>query len=360
MMEIILIIVCVCIVDFLMQTLLFFKKYSFSPLHIETFDGSNQPYHPSVIYRKSGWNGFKYWMVLTPYPMEKLPYKDRWECPCIYCSNDGLSWNVPDGFCNPLDDLVDEEISSKDFFSDPHLILRDTILECWYRISHNYNDERDTYVLRKCSDNGYVWSEREILFNPKDRNSVEKLGDMVRSPAIIYAGMYRMWYVDNKKNKGNRNLCYTSSVDGKKWENRIICNLSGKQINPWHIDVSLIDGLYYLLIYDLYDLTLWTSDNGIDFVFKQILLRPSLKYGNFYSDGLYRSVLVKTEKDYRCYFSAFDDKKTYIGLMKGKSITQMKVVSCSKQNYNFMQLCVIYLKNRKRDISKLKSKLLKR
>lgn len=78
MQEIIITLIATIILDFLIQTLIFKVKYSQTPLKIKTFDGSDQPYHPSVMYSANGWNGFQYWMVLTPYPMQKAPYKDRW------------------------------------------------------------------------------------------------------------------------------------------------------------------------------------------------------------------------------------------------------------------------------------------
>lgn len=168
-----------------------------------------------------------------------------------------------------------------------------------------------------------------------------------------------MWYVDNKHNVGQRKLCYTSSIDGKQWKQRISCQLTGKFINPWHIDVTYIDGLYRLTVYDLYELTLWDSPDGIHFQYKQTLLKPSLKYGSFYSDGLYRSVLLKGGNNYTCYFSAFDDKRTHIGIMRGKTLSQLKVISCQDSHYKLNQLIIIYLKNRKRTLSLLKSKLLK-
>lgn len=173
MQEIIVILITIFILDFLIQTIIFRKKYSQAPLQIKTFDGSDQPYHPSVMYSANGWNGFQYWMVLTPYPMQKAPYKDRWECPCIYCSTDGINWTPPANFQNPLDDLTDKEIEHKDFFSDPHLVQRDNILECWYRISHHCHNDRDTYLIRKCSVDGIHWSEREILYDPRVPENVD-------------------------------------------------------------------------------------------------------------------------------------------------------------------------------------------
>ena len=34
--------------------------YNQKPLKIRTFDKSDSPYHPSVLYIENGWNGYKY------------------------------------------------------------------------------------------------------------------------------------------------------------------------------------------------------------------------------------------------------------------------------------------------------------
>lgn len=166
MLAIFYLIILVIALDMLWQTFSFLRKYAHYPLAIHTFDGSDQPYHPTALFIDEGWNGFRYWMALTPYPMNKPPYKDRWECPCIYSSNDGVHWDVPERFKNPLDDLTNEEISHRDFFSDPHLVLKDNRLECWYRISHHHNGIRDTYVIMKSSLDGIHWSERNVMIDP--------------------------------------------------------------------------------------------------------------------------------------------------------------------------------------------------
>ena len=36
------------------------------PQSIPTYDGNNQPKHPSVI-KFASWNGFTYWMAMAPY-----------------------------------------------------------------------------------------------------------------------------------------------------------------------------------------------------------------------------------------------------------------------------------------------------
>lgn len=331
-------------------------KYAQSPLVIKTFDGSNQPYHPSVLFFENGWNGYKYWMVVTPYPMH-VEYKDRWECPCIYASNDGIEWESPSGLVNPIDDLSPEDIKAKNFFSDPHLVVKDGQLECWYRITKKTQDDANTILVRKKTTDGINWCEREVLANPEDSSIAATLGDMVRSQAVLYFNdKYRMWYVDNKRNVGQRNLCYSESEDGHLWQNRNNCVLSGRKINPWHIDVSIIDGIYYLTIYDLWNLTLWGSKDGISFEYIKEILSPSLIYGSFYSDGLYRSSLIKDCSEYKLYFSAFDEKKTSIGLMRGNRPSSMEVYKGDGKLAN--SVLTIYINNRKRLLSIIKHRVL--
>ena len=68
------------------------------PLKIETPDGYNEPYHPSVLFFENGWHGYRYWMAFTPMPLKAShnPYTDRWECPCVYASNDGKTFVSPE------------------------------------------------------------------------------------------------------------------------------------------------------------------------------------------------------------------------------------------------------------------------
>ena len=304
------------------------KPYNQRPLDIKTFDGSNSPYHPSVAYFKNGWNGYKYWMVETPFSPKSKPYMDRNECPSIHVSNDGYHW------CeiarNPIDDLSLTEIEQLDYFSDPHLVYANGNLECWYRLTHRngiYNNFENLQLIRKCSSNGIQWSDREIMVNLAEIEG-DALGNMVVSPAIIYKkGKYRMWYV-NSESREQRGLSYSESADGHKWEKTIGCTLQGAGNNPWHIDVNYIDGKYILLSYDFKDITLWESDNGINFKFVKLILTPSIP-GSFYGDSLYRACIIK-DTLYKVYFSCSDFFCTHIGLLEGKNINEMSVKPSKK------------------------------
>ena len=98
-------------------------KYNQSPLNIETFDGSNSPYHPSVLYSSDGWGEYHYIMSETPFyfglPSVGENYRDQYEDPSIHFSKDGLHWTK---CTEPLVKLSKEEIDNRDYYSDPDLV----------------------------------------------------------------------------------------------------------------------------------------------------------------------------------------------------------------------------------------------
>lgn len=335
----------------------FFSRFNQTPLRLRTFDGSDQPYHPSVLFFSKGWNGYKYWMVETPYPIGGKPYKDRWECPEIHVSQDGIHWNAVEN--NPIDDLTEEQIQNKDFFSDPHLVFVNDHIECFYRYSQRQRKGFHTYLLRKCSTDGKNWSDREILADLYADDVIATLGDMVRSQAVLYEnGLYAMWYVDNVDPKGEKSVCFAKSIDGYHWSERVKCQLVGHPIEPWHLDVNRIDGELYLTIYGFNNITLWKEIENNVFQFVKVVLETSNKFGSFYSDGLYRTSLIKDEESCKLYFSAFDEYTTSIGLMSGDSPENLEVVSADGNNISFIQYPPVFIQNIRRTLYPLKVRLL--
>ena len=301
------------------------KPYNQKPLYIKTFDGSDSPYHPSVLYFKDSWNGYKYWMAETPYSPLCKPYQDRNECPSIHVSNDGINWSEISN--NPIDNLNKKEVKELDYFSDPHLVYVNGVLECWYRLTRRKgisNNHKHTLLLRKRSKDGVNWSEREILTEITEHKK-NLLGDAIFSPAIIYKnGTYRMWYV-NSDYPPCRDICYSESIDGYIWNQPTTCILESRGNRPWHIDVKYIDKKYYLVNYNLYDISIWDGHDGINFKFKKQLLTPSIT-GSFYGYKLYRACIVKDDNEYKVYFSGNDFIHTYIGLMGGKDIDSLNFI----------------------------------
>ena len=354
----VLFVACVILIDYIYQYNKF-QKYNQTPLTIKTPEGSNQPYHPSVLYIQGGWNGYKYWMAETPYPLGKdgdwkglPPYRERWETPCIHVSNDGIHWNNLEESYNPIDDLDEQDIQNKNYFSDTHLTFYKDTLECWYRISHKKDNA--TYILRKYTLNGKDWSPREVMIDLQDSSIIKnETGNMIISPAI-YKGIngYTMWYVNSVKKP--REICRSSSIDGKKWSKKEICRLPDASVTPWHIDLQYIDKKYYLVIYD-YDtnlLTLWSSIDGLSFGNKKVLLSRAPILGSFYSYGLYRSSLLKDDNEYKLYFSAFE-KSTKIGLMKGTSLDSLQIYPVAGKYISFCKYPIVYLRNKKQILKDL-------
>lgn len=60
--------------------------------------------HPDVEFFPNGFNGYKYWMVFTPYfgAVENVQISKRYENPTVVVSNDGLNWESPAGIHNPI------------------------------------------------------------------------------------------------------------------------------------------------------------------------------------------------------------------------------------------------------------------
>lgn len=319
------------------------KPYNQIPLKIKTWDGLDSPFHPSVIYFHNGWNGWKYWMVETPFSPKCKPYVDRNECPSLHTSNDGVSWSEPTGLINPLVNLDWKGERNLDYYSDPHLVMVGNKMECWYRLTQRHGDinNRSKVSLRRIyTYNGVDWSAEEIIANLWTGEDDIGIGRMVVSPALIYSAQegYTMWYVNSETKYGERKIVVSYSRDGYLWSNAIMCILEGCAINPWHIDVMQdTDGSYLLTVYDENNLTLWSSIDGITWRYISEMLSPSRALGSFYRVGLYRSCVVHDSSKYNLYFSAYDYDNTYIGLSTfNKPGEKIKLVS-SHNNHTFKE-----------------------
>lgn len=284
----------------------------------------HHPWHPSAVYVPEGWNGHRCWMAQTPYPpFHVAPYKDRWELPCIHYSDDGIRWESIDA--NPIDDLTDEQIASHSYHSDPHLVKKDGVLYCYYRLMEDH-DERTT-ILRKHSRDGVKWSEREIIKVERGKRKVES---EIISPAVVWTGeKWRMYYVDDTYTNLQRGIQLAESEDGihftvigSVWEQQ--------EVKPWHIDVQLIEGKYYLLVHDVDANTLWlyTSKDGMHFGEGKEILKASGKLTDYWSHKLYRACLVDVEGKKHIYFSANEGMASYIGRMVEEKKGMFTIVDC--------------------------------
>ena len=290
-----------------------------TPLNIKNTNNCQPyPWHPSVVFAEKGWNGHKYWMAQTPYPpFEAEPYRDCFELPCIHYSNDGVHWHPIPG--NPIEMLTKEEIEAHNYYSDPHLVLKDGALELYYRFTYLKDRQlvdNKTVLLRRTSVDGVNWSSREIIADLRTKEDLAIWGEQIISQAIVWNdGKYRCYYVDRSSYLKDRKILCAISVDCQVWEPYSEIELLGCELDPWHIDVQFYDGKYQMIVYDMNKLVWFESVDGLRFQFVSEVLKPSMNRYDLYSDGLYRACSVKTNEKVLVYFSAKRKKNTYIGLL---------------------------------------------
>lgn len=138
--------------------------------------------HPSVLHREGGWNGYAYWMAVTPYAHSDAQYEN----PSLYVSQDGVSWSVPPGIVNPL---IPKPALARRYNSDPHLALDpDGRLHLFYRAA---GADRDDTLYLVSSQDGRHWTAPKAILD-------EPLADERElSPAVFWAGgEWAMYYVD--------------------------------------------------------------------------------------------------------------------------------------------------------------------
>lgn len=277
------------------------------PLLIETYDGTNQPTHPKLISFPESWNGYKYWLVYTPYP-DGQPATEN---PCIAVSNNLYYWTTPNGMTNPLVPSP-QNAGMSNYNSDAHLVYRaDTdTLECWYREVAGGNTET---IKRVTSKNGVAWTAPETL------HTVTGNVLQVICPIVLWDNeRYAIWVATDGRIKK-----YTSQ-SGSNWAEVGFARLNGIEgIDTWHFDVIKTEDGYELLNYtgrsDSGTLTHFVSVDGNDWAQSDFLMKPSENPSAFDARSLYKSTFIKEGGKYvLIYAGVSNDNKWQIGLAKSE------------------------------------------
>lgn len=270
------------------------------PLNIPTYEGSGQTTHPSVLYFKEGWNGYKFWMVHTPYPNADNQYEN----PSIVASNNNVNWVEPAP--NPIALLLPENT----FQSDPCIFMNRNTKELWFRATTG----TPTEMYRMTSMDGANWTEREKLF---DTDSFE----MVRSQTVrMVDGKYSMWYTSGSTS--DVTLKYAESTDGKNWTNVRELEIELDELFTWwHGDVIVDNGFYEMVIMCQSDTEPWSvfytySYDNIEWKPAMLLVKPTTNSLRFDNSDLYRPAWVMVEDEYFLYYST----PSKIALTTGESI----------------------------------------
>lgn len=194
--------------------------------------------HCDVLYFKDGWNGYKYWMVATPYPDFTR------EQPCIYASHNGTNWVVPSGLVNPVVSRAEAVAvyGGNAFTPDPDLMFANGTLYLFYL---RFSTALDFQLCRRSSTSGVKWSDPVITLTGSTPGII--------SPAFIYEGgtNVTMFYVKGLA-AGTPTLQYRTSADlGLSWgveQNVTAPKCTDLKPDFWHIDVIKVSGKYHALV----------------------------------------------------------------------------------------------------------------
>ncbi|MGV0362962.1 hypothetical protein ACUY2X_12895 [Corynebacterium minutissimum] len=270
-------------------------------LNLPTHEGSGQATHPSVLYFENRWNGWKYWMAMTPYPASDEGAED----PNVVVSNDGWTWQVPDGLTNPIDDQLGKPNPHN---SDTQLIMAPSgEMYLTWRMVDRPNGKTNRIFLVKSTD-GVHWSDKEEIWSGEPQ---------FMSQALIWTGEnWRLYGVANGGGVPNRVVFYESS-DLKTWSAPTTVKFepglaSGQRL--WHIDVQLYDGEYIGLVHIIPgtvkqgNLYLLRSKDGVTWKRSDT---PIISHEESGYPNLYKSALVPHGSDddltFELYYSGFSE-----------------------------------------------------
>lgn len=259
-----------------------------APIEVPTYDGDPSVTHPDVADTgSSGWNGYRYWMGITPYPGANR------ENPSILASVDLVTWSVPAGLTNPLVDVSQIQGAGYLWGSDPCLCLAPdrATLELYWRPYKDVGGNLEA-IYRKTSTDGATWTPSGL--------GTKVLGDLVSTDAIVSPTVLAttgdnriMWVVDRSVNSLVRR---TSTDAGLTWSTGTTCTIPAG-IAPWHVQVVERDGTYHALVDALeagsaHHLVYLTSADGLTWTGSPMRAVPQSITAYDSSGRHYRSTMV--------------------------------------------------------------------
>ncbi|MGL3806620.1 hypothetical protein ACSYDW_11035 [Paeniglutamicibacter sp. R2-26] len=263
----------------------------------DPFTKAGQAVHPSVLCFPQKWNGYRYWMGVTPY----AGGHDRYEDPCILASHDGDKWVVPRGLANPLDNAP----GRPRYNSDPNLVFHDGRLHLFWRYLDKKAAGREENMFLRTSADGVEWTPKVKVYG-----SDRKVRRLVSPSFQFVDGAWHMWAVDIVP--AHKPLVHlTSPGPTGPWTEPAACQVPVKpRKTPWHVHIKRIGGQYVGLLNDTLvggkgarkgELYLITSDDGETWKrsSKSIIPRKGPHH-----DNLYASTFIRTAQGIDVWYSA--------------------------------------------------------
>lgn len=270
------------------------------PTHISPVGG--QTTHPSVVFVPEGWNGYRYWLAHTPYPGSDDAHED----PNVAASDDGVTWVVPDGLTNPLDDQPGTPTA---YNSDVDLRLGpgNVMFLFWRTYSVSTPGVEETIYYRASSD-GVTWTTKTIVYQTS--HTTHRL----LSPSLLFEdGRWVMWAVDAVAEPFRVVQLQGGPTPESAWTAPTPVAMpplpAGRQ--PWHLNIIPDQGAYVGLLTDTAQggggadglLTFISSDDGFSWATSPTTVIPQVQENEH--NNLYRATLLREGTGFRVWYSAY-------------------------------------------------------
>jgi hypothetical protein len=253
--------------------------------------------HPSVFHRDGGWNGFPYWMAVTPYAHSDAQFEN----PSLYCSLDGRDWKPAPGVADPL---VAKPPQARRYNSDPHLVADpDGRLHLFYRVAGGDGD--DVLYLTSSRD-GREWTPPRVVLD------APLADERQLSPAVCFDGRsWNLYYVDSSSYPYVIRRRTAARPEGPWSEPQAVRGIDPPEHKMlWHLDAFRWRGATVLLVdvTEIYrtqeggQLFFAVSADGLGFTRAP---RPVLAPGPGWDRSLYRSCCVPVGDGLEIWYSAW-------------------------------------------------------
>lgn len=254
-----------------------------------TDDGTGHSIHPSVLdFGSDGWNGHRFWMTTTAFFQAEEPREN----PHIYHSDDGFTWEWPEGVTNPLDPWPGEGTSERWYNSDSHLAYdpdANALVLTWREVRHTRKSQT---IWARTSKDGSTWTPAQIIHEvTDDTNYWSTSQSLVRHSETEW----RLYYAAGS-GTGGWNRYFTAPTWAGPFTSPKAITYTGTATSAYHGDIlRRADGTYFGVIQsDGREYPVISAD-GINFTSAPPILQPGTYGGN--RQTLYKSCAVPDALD---------------------------------------------------------------
>ncbi len=288
-----------------------------------TYDNSGQAVHLDVVYIPGGWQGYSYWMVMTPYPYSN----DQLENPSVLVSTNGLNWTDPGH--NPV--APNPNTSSTAYFqSDPDMLLVNNRMYIYYRTSIKSSNQTTLNYIT--SVDGRNWTAPQSA-------GITQNGNYFASPSVVYQnGFFYLFYVDTIAQTVHR---LSSATGTGNWAGDTVV-LSFPY--AWHVNIIPYQNHYLMLMVEKKptnksSLYYFYSENMLNWTLGGQILSPSAT--GWDSTNIYRSAFIIDGTRFRVWYSAFFNNIPHIGYAEDPnwSYITISAPSCNSWTDFYINSC---------------------